>query len=191
MAGLALLGGGSKLLGAANLGLTGLTLGMGAAEELNRRDPLTGESEPAPRNLTAGAGELAGGVAGGALGMLGGPFAALTMPLGAWAGSQLGGGAGRSIARLAEPSELDRQIRDSAKMNDALRDQRMLSIPVSEAEGRSANRLQREQMEAVASVRQREAQQQALLASALAGSARPVPSTGLAEALMGATNGLI
>lgn len=199
LAGLGLLAKGAGAMkgwgGLAALGLGGLTMGMDAAEQLHRKDPMTGESMPGGQNLAGAAGTVAGAGAGGALGLFGGPFAPVTVPLGMWLGGKAGGSASRgtvgAVSNMMEPSALEREIRDGARMNDALREQRMLTIPVSEAEGRSMNRLERDRLEAVAGARQREAQQQALLAAALAGSARPLGDSGFGQALMAATNGLI
>jgi hypothetical protein len=177
--------------------LTGLTIGADALGQLNRKDPVSGQSEPGGQNIAGGLGSLGGGTAGAiAGGALLAPvgLAPLGIGVGGWLGSMAGGSAARGTTRavgdMFAPSELEKQIRDGERMNAALRTERMRTIPVSEAEGYSANRLERDRMQNVLAMEQRRSQQQALLAAALAGSARPLTPDPFGPALMAATSGL-
>ena len=159
---------------AAGLGAGGLLTAMVAAGQLNQVDPMTGEPASTAQNVTGGLGSIAGGVVGGLLGGLGGPLAPVTIPLAAWAGSEMGGAAGRGTAGLVEglmtPSELDQQIADSRKVNDIMRQERMLGIPVDEAEGMMNVRLQSQAAREADAIRGLDAQRNALLSAALSGS---------------------
>lgn len=176
---------------AAGIGLGGLATALAAAGQLNQVDPMTGQPESGWQNFSGGAGSLLGGVGGGIVGgLIGGPLAPLTIAAGSWLGSELGGRASRAAAGgvegLLTPSALDQQISDGRKMNEALRDERMLAIPVGEAEAMAANRAQSDLMNSQLSAQGRLEQQRALLAAALAGSARPIQMESFGNSLAGA-----
>lgn len=172
---------------AAALGLGGLAAGTVAAGQLTQVNPATGEADSNLQNMAGGAGSVLGGIGGGLLLAPLGPWASAA---GAWAGSELGGRASRASAGLFEdlttPSELEKQISDGRKMNEALRQERMLAIPVGEAEAMAANRSQADLMNSQIAAQSRLEQQRALLAAALAGSARPVQMESLGNSLAGA-----
>jgi hypothetical protein len=166
----------------------GLAVGSGVLGQVGRQDPTTGQPEPGAENLAGGAGSLAGGIAGGVAGTaLLGPWGGVA---GSWLGSELGGGLARggaqAISGLLEPSPLEKQIRDGVRMNEALRAERMKAIPVTEAEGLMNNRLEADRMNSALGAQRQMEQQRALLAAALAGSARPLPGESYAQALAGA-----
>lgn len=175
---------------AAGLGLAGLGTGIVASQQLNQVDPLTQEPESGWQNVAGLTGSVVGGIGGAALGALAGPAAPVAIPLTSWIGSELGGNIARSTAGgiegLLTPSALDQQISDGRKMNAALRDERMLSIPVGEAEAMAANRAQADLMNSQFAAQSRMEQQRALLAAALAGSARPIQMESLGSSLSGA-----
>lgn len=173
-------------------GLIGIPIAMDAVSQLNQVDPNTGVTDGVG-NAGGAIGSAGLGIAGAVAGFgLAGPWGA---GLGSWAGSALGGRLGRGAAQTASNlfggDEIDRQLRDQERINQAARRQRMADLPVAEAEATAMSRVRENEAANGLRLRQLEAQQQAMLATVLAGSARPMNyDTGFGAVLAGGLSGL-
>jgi hypothetical protein len=152
--------------GMAGLGLVGLSTAMDAAGQLNQ-DP----ARPGANAAGAG-GSIGGGVIGGLIGAkLGGPFAPFTAPLGAWAGSQLGGGGLRNAysagADWLRGSPLDQEIRNTEKMHASQVRMGFNALPLDQARREMELAIQEQAAREIARLNAQQTYQHAALSAAM------------------------
>ncbi len=167
----------AKGLGAVGLGtLTAgaVPVGLEVLSQMSREDNPGDPRGNLARNAGGAAGAVTGGVAGGSLGLLGGPFAPITVPLGAWAGSSLLAPVGRatagSIADIMGGTPEDRATQQAIRSNEAMaRSQLGLAqeaLPLETQRMEMARQFEQQHMNEMVMARARDTYQQALLGAA-------------------------